>query len=76
MKCIECPLCVSDYCDACGDGDIYCLITRRYAKDEGGCRRTNKFILSQDAQKLIDEWKNEELIAYIELANSYDYYGD
>ena len=25
MKCLNCPLCVSDYCDACGDGDIIAL---------------------------------------------------
>ncbi len=72
MKCLECPLCVSDYCDACGDGDIYCLITRRYAKDEGGCRRTNKFILSQDKQKLKDEWAEEEARKWTEFADWYE----
>jgi hypothetical protein len=63
---------VSDYCDACGDGDIYCLITRGYAKDEGGCRRTNKFILSQDKQKLKDEWAEDEAKKWSEFADAYE----
>lgn len=72
MKCLECPLCVSDYCDACGDGDIYCLITGDYAKDEGGCRRTNKFILSQDKQKLKDKLLEEECRKWSAIAEEYE----
>lgn len=69
MKCFDCPLCVSDYCDTCGDGDIYCLITRNYAKDEGGCCRTNKFIFAQDKQKLKDEWAEEEAKRWADMAD-------
>lgn len=72
MKCLDCPLCVSDYCDACGDGDIYCLITRGYAKDEGGCRRTNKFIFAQNIQKLKDEWAEEEARKWADMADWLD----
>lgn len=72
MKCATCPLCVSDYSDYVGDGDIYCLITRQYASDEGGCRRTNKFILSVDKKKLVDEWMEDEAHMWTELANYYE----
>lgn len=72
MKCLNCPLCVSDYSDYIGDGDIYCLITRQYAKDEGGCRRTNKFILSQDKKKLSDDWAEDEARMWAELAEEYE----
>ena len=72
MKCLDCPLCVSDYCDSCGDGDIYCLITRDYAKDDGGCTRTNKFILSQDKQKLKDKLLEEECRFWSAVAAEYE----
>ena len=72
MLCLNCPLCVSDYCDACGDGDIYCLITRRYANYEGGCRRTNKFILSQDKLKLINDWQQSEALKWCAYAEAYE----
>jgi hypothetical protein len=72
MKCLDCPLCVSDYCDACGDGDIYCLITGDYAKDEGGCTRTNKFILAQDKQKLKDKRLEEECAKWSAIAEEYE----
>ena len=73
MKCLNCPLCVSDYTDACGDGDIYCLVTGDYANDEGGCSRTNKWILSQDRDALSQKRREEESRAWPEMA---DYYED
>lgn len=72
MKCLNCPLCVSDYTEACGDGDIYCLITGDYAKDEGGCSRTNKWILSQDRDTLIEKRREEESRAWAEMAEYYE----
>lgn len=60
MLCENCPLCVSDYNDYIGDGDIYCLVTGETLLGEGGCRRTNKFILSQNKQQLIDKLWEEE----------------
>lgn len=72
MMCQNCPLCVSDYTDACGDGDIYCLITGDYAKDEGGCSRTNKWILSQDREALKKKREEEECDAWAEMAEYYE----
>lgn len=72
MKCLNCPLCVSDYTDACSDGDIYCLITGDYAKDEGGCSRTNKWILAQDRDALIEKRREEESRAWAEMAEYYE----
>ena len=60
MLCENCPLCVSDYNDYIGDGDIYCLVTGETLLGECGCRRTNKFILSQNKQRLIDKLWEEE----------------
>ena len=72
MKCQNCPLCVSDYIDACGDGDIYCLITGDYAKDEGGCSRTNKWILAQDIEALKKKREEEECAAWSAMAEYYE----
>ena len=69
MKCIDCPLCVSSkgyYDDDC---DIYCLVTGDYVDSEGGCRRTNKFILSQSPQKLKEQRANEEAERWSEFAD-------
>ena len=60
MLCENCPLCVSDYNDYIGDGDIYCLVIGETLLGVGGCRRTNKFILSQNKQQLIDKLWEEE----------------
>lgn len=72
MMCQNCPLCVSDYTDACGDGDIYCLITGDYAKDEGGCSRTNKWILSQDREALKKKREEEKCAAWSAMAEYYE----
>lgn len=69
MKCENCPLCVSDYSELYGDGDIYCLITGDYANDEGGCCRTNKFILAQDKKKLEDKWAGGTARKYADFVN-------
>ena len=71
MKCMECPLMVPDY-GFDGDVDLFCLITGDYSSDEGGCRRTNKFILSQDKQKLKDKRLEEECRIWSELAEEYE----
>ena len=72
MMCQNCPLCVSDYTDACGDGDIYCLITGDYAKDEGGCSRTNKWILAQDREALKKKREEEDCAAWAAMAEYYE----
>ena len=72
MMCQNCPLCVSDYSDACGDGDIYCLVTGDYANDEGGCSRTNKWILAQDREALKKKRQEEECAAWSAMAEYYE----
>ena len=56
MKCLDCPLCISDYCAVCG----------------GGCRRTNKFIFAQDKKKLKDEWAEEEARHWAEMTDWFE----
>ena len=69
MKCLNCPLCVSDRSYYDDDCDIYCLVTGDFANAEGGCRRTNKFILNQSPQKLKDERAKEEAERWSEFAD-------
>lgn len=61
MKCADCPLCVSDYSEYFSDGDCYCLLTQQYADvEEGSCRRTDKFINSQNVAELKRRWMQSE----------------
>ena len=69
MKCIDCPLCVGDQGYYGDDCDIYCLITGDYADIEGGCRRTNKFILSQSPQRLKEKRAEEIAQSWSEFAD-------
>lgn len=61
MKCLDCPL----------NYDSFCLITGDYINYDGNCRRTNKFILSQNKgelrQKLEEKLLEEEARVYYEL---------
>ncbi|MBQ7818521.1 MAG: hypothetical protein IJ341_02370 [Bacteroidales bacterium] len=72
MKCFECPLCVPDPYDITSDYDCYCLITRDFTDIESGCKRTNEFILSQNVDKLKDEWAKEEAEKWDEFAKHYE----
>lgn len=60
MKCLNCPLCGSDWDPYNNDGDIYCLVTGDYADDEHGCTRTNKWILSQNVEEIKKKRLQEE----------------
>ena len=60
MKCYDCPLCISDYSDYIGDGDIYCLVTNDYCPELESCKRTNKWILSQNIALWKDRRSQEE----------------
>lgn len=68
MKCENCPLTYSDYSEIIGDGDCYCLVTNDYVFDEGhGCRRTNKWIKSQDRKawlKRLEERQDKAIADY------------
>lgn len=73
MKCDNCPLTYSDYSEIIGDGDCYCLVTNDYVLDEGcGCRRTNKWIKSQDRKAWLNRLEEqrdkaiEDYVAYCE----------
>ena len=57
---------------AFGDCDIYCLVTGENLLGEGGCRRTNKFILSQNRQQLIDKLYEEEAKKWSEYTKQFE----
>ena len=55
MKCCNCPLARASYFANGDDYDCYCMVTNDYADmDEGSCKRTDKWILSQDVEKWIN----------------------
>jgi len=56
MKCENCPLVLDEWNSFSGDGDSVCLVTGDYITEETFCKRTNRWILSQDREKLISKY--------------------
>lgn len=70
MKCENCPLVAEHWSAYCEDCDISCLVTGEYISyDESGCTRTNKWILSQDPEKLKEKRLQEEADMWNEFAD-------
>lgn len=69
MKCENCPLVVEHWSAYYEDCDISCLVTGEYIySDESACTRTNKWILSQDTEKLKEKRLQEEADMWEEFA--------
>lgn len=61
MKCENCPLVEEHWSAFYEDCDTSCLVTGEYLDDsKNGCTRTDKWILSQDPEKLKDKRLQEE----------------
>lgn len=67
MKCSKCPLYKVEYSYGCDDSDEICLADWRCHElpsgvysETGGCHRTNKWILSQNPEKLEDKYLDYE----------------
>lgn len=69
MKCENCPLVVEDWSAFYEDCDICCLVTGEYLDgSKNGCTRTDKWILSQDPEKLKEKRLQEEADMWNEFA--------
>lgn len=65
MRCYDCPLSFAEETDwETGECDIICAVTMEAIDCDGACRRSNKWIMSQNARKLIDDYLTREGEAY------------
>ena len=69
MKCENCPLAFWQETDwETGECDLTCAVTMDFVLKEDSCRRTNKWINSQNIEEVKDRYWEEESKAYEKYA--------